>query len=87
MSTTPSASPQPPKRPTAKEMLEHAQTLPYPAKQADMKFQPQTSLAAYRAAGKLEGKVNKDPNPWQNDKKPRRHSLKGSPSSDNTHDN
>ncbi|RZK22158.1 MAG: SDR family oxidoreductase [Hymenobacter sp.] len=57
MSTTQSATPEPPKRPTAKDMLEHAQTLPYPAKQADMKFQPQSSLAAYRAAGKLEGKV------------------------------
>jgi NAD(P)-dependent dehydrogenase (short-subunit alcohol dehydrogenase family) len=38
-------------------MKEHAQKLPYPAKQADMNFQPQSSLAAYRAAGKLEGKV------------------------------
>jgi NAD(P)-dependent dehydrogenase (short-subunit alcohol dehydrogenase family) len=38
-------------------MKEHAQQLPYPAKQADMKLQPQSSLAAYRAAGKLEGKV------------------------------
>jgi NAD(P)-dependent dehydrogenase (short-subunit alcohol dehydrogenase family) len=38
-------------------MMEHAQQLPYPAKQADMKLQPQSSLAAYRAAGKLEGKV------------------------------
>ncbi len=47
----------PPKRPTAKQMKGHAQKLPYPAKQADMKLQPQTSLAAYRAAGKLEGKV------------------------------
>lgn len=41
----------------AKDMKEHAQKLPYPAKQADMKLQPQSSLAAYRAAGKLEGKV------------------------------
>ena len=57
MSTSPSNTPQPPQRPTAKDMLEHAQTLPYPARQADMKFQPQSSLAAYRAAGKLEGKV------------------------------
>lgn len=47
----------PPQRPTAAEMKEHAQKLPYPAKQADMKFQPQSSLDAYRAAGKLEGKV------------------------------
>jgi NAD(P)-dependent dehydrogenase (short-subunit alcohol dehydrogenase family) len=38
-------------------MKQHAQKLPYPAKQADMKLQPQSSLAAYRAAGKLEGKV------------------------------
>lgn len=47
----------PPKRPTAKDMKGHAQKLPYPAKQADMELQPQSSLAAYRAAGKLEGKV------------------------------
>lgn len=47
----------PPKRPTAKDMQGHAQKLPYPAKQADMELQPQSSLAAYRAAGKLEGKV------------------------------
>jgi NAD(P)-dependent dehydrogenase (short-subunit alcohol dehydrogenase family) len=51
------SAPTPPKRPTAAEMKQHAQTLPYPAKQADMKLQPQSSLAAYRAAGKLEGKV------------------------------
>ncbi|MEJ7662229.1 MAG: SDR family oxidoreductase [Hymenobacter sp.] len=38
-------------------MKGHAQKLPYPAKQADMKLQPQTSLAAYQAAGKLVGKV------------------------------
>jgi len=47
----------PPKRPTAKDMQGHAQKLPYPAKQANMELQPQSSLAAYRAAGKLEGKV------------------------------
>lgn len=47
----------PPTRPTAKDMQGHAQKLPYPAKQADMELQPQSSLAAYRAAGKLEGKV------------------------------
>jgi NAD(P)-dependent dehydrogenase (short-subunit alcohol dehydrogenase family) len=41
----------------AADMKQHSQTLPYPAKQADMKLQPQSSLAAYRAAGKLEGKV------------------------------
>jgi NAD(P)-dependent dehydrogenase (short-subunit alcohol dehydrogenase family) len=52
--STPAA---PPKRPTAKDMKGHAEKLPYPAKQADMELQPQTSLAAYRAAGKLEGKV------------------------------
>ncbi len=51
------SAPTPPKRPTAAEMKQHAQTLPYPAKQADMKLQPQSDLAAYRAAGKLEGKV------------------------------
>ena len=34
-----------------------AQKLPYPAKQADMKMQPQSDLTAYRAAGKLLGKV------------------------------
>ena len=50
-------TPAPPKRPTAKDMKAHAQKLPYPAKQADMKLQPQSNLAAYRAAGKLEGKV------------------------------
>jgi len=38
-------------------MKGHAQKLPYPGKQADMKLQPQSNLAAYRAAGKLEGKV------------------------------
>ena len=54
---TPAAPPKPPKRPTAKEMKGHAQKLPYPGKQADMKLQPQTSLAAYQAAGKLVGKV------------------------------
>jgi NAD(P)-dependent dehydrogenase (short-subunit alcohol dehydrogenase family) len=57
MSTKKATAPTPPKRPTAAEMKEHAQQLPYPAKQADMKLQPQSSLAAYRAAGKLEGKV------------------------------
>ena len=52
-----SAAPIPPQRPTAAEMKEHAQQLPYPAKQADMHLQPQSSLVAYRAAGKLAGKV------------------------------
>ena len=49
--------PAPPKRPTAADMKNHVQKLPYPGKQADMKLQPQSSLAAYRAAGKLEDKV------------------------------
>lgn len=53
----PTRKPAPPRRPTAHDMKAHAQKLPYPAKQADMKLQPQSSLAAYRAAGKLEGKV------------------------------
>ena len=57
MPTKKAAAPAPPKRPTAADMKEHAQQLPYPAKQADMKLQPQSNLAAYRAAGKLEGKV------------------------------
>jgi len=47
----------PPKRPTAKDMQAGAEKLPYPARQADMKLQPATSLAAYHAAGKLEGKI------------------------------
>ena len=50
-------SPTPPERPTAKDMAGHAEKLPYPAQQADMELQPQTSLAAYQAAGKLAGKV------------------------------
>ena len=33
-----------------------AQKLPYPARQSDMDLQPQSTLAAYRAAAKLEGK-------------------------------
>lgn len=49
--------PTPPKRPTAEDMEHHRQKLPYPGKQADMELQPQSSLAAYRAAGKLQGKV------------------------------
>ena len=43
-----------PERPTAKDMV--AQTLPYPARQSDMAVAPQTSLANYKAAGKLTGK-------------------------------
>lgn len=50
--------PTPPKpRPTAQDMAGAAQTLPYPARQADMKLAPASDLAAYRAAGKLTGKV------------------------------
>jgi NAD(P)-dependent dehydrogenase (short-subunit alcohol dehydrogenase family) len=55
--THPEAGSTPPKRPMAADMKDHGQKLPYPAKQADMKLQPQSTLAAYRAAGKLEGKV------------------------------
>ena len=43
-----------PERPTAKDMV--GQTLPYPARQSDMAIPPQTSLATYKAAGKLKGK-------------------------------
>ena len=43
-----------PARPMSSEI--EAEQLPYPAKQADMRRQPQTDLAAYRPAGKLEGK-------------------------------
>ncbi|GAB3292403.1 glucose 1-dehydrogenase [Hymenobacter humi] len=46
-----------PSRPTAKDMKAVAEKLPYPARQADMKMQPHSDLAHYRAAGKLEGKV------------------------------
>ena len=51
------APPKAPKRPTAKDMKAAAQKLPYPARQADMKLQPQTDLRAYRAAGKLQDKI------------------------------
>ena len=44
-----------PVRPTSEGM--DGQTLPYPARQSDMNIAPQTSLQAYRAAGKLDGKV------------------------------
>ncbi len=44
-------------RPTAKDMKAAAQKLPYPAKQADMKLQPDSDLANYKAAGKLKDKV------------------------------
>ena len=46
-----------PVRPTAKNMKAAAQKLPYPAAQADMKLQPQSSLRAYRGAGKLQDKI------------------------------
>ena len=45
------------RRPTAKDMKAAAQQLPYPAKQADMRLQPDSDLANYRAAGKLQDKV------------------------------
>ena len=45
------------RRPTAKDMKAAAQKLPYPAKQADMKLQPASDLANYRAAGKLQDKI------------------------------
>lgn len=57
MPTRKTDHPAPPKRPTAADMKNHVEKLPYPGKQADMKLQPQSSLAAYRAAGKLEDKV------------------------------
>ncbi len=50
-------APEPVKRPTAKDMKQHAQTLPYPAKQADMDLQPAMSFSTYRPAGKLQDKV------------------------------
>ena len=51
------AAPAKPERPTAKDMKAAAQKLPYPAKQADMKLQPQSDLASYKAAGKLKDKI------------------------------
>jgi NAD(P)-dependent dehydrogenase (short-subunit alcohol dehydrogenase family) len=51
------AAPVPIEHPTAKDMKKHAQKLPYPAKQSDMKLQPGMSFAAYRAANKLGGKI------------------------------
>jgi NAD(P)-dependent dehydrogenase (short-subunit alcohol dehydrogenase family) len=42
-------------RPTAEQIP--AQTLPYPASQADMVPQPDSDLSNYKPAGKLEGKV------------------------------
>ena len=45
------------RRPTARDMKAAAQKLPYPARQADMRLQPDSDLANYRAAGKLQDKV------------------------------
>ncbi len=45
------------RRPMATDFKEAAQKLPYPAKQADMRLQPDSDLANYRAAGKLQNKV------------------------------
>ncbi len=42
-------------RPTSEEI--EGQKLPYPAKQSDMKQQPDSDLSFYKPAGKLEGKV------------------------------
>ncbi|HEX8425580.1 SDR family oxidoreductase [Hymenobacter sp.] len=50
-------APKPVKRPTAKDMKQHAEKLPYPAKQADMKLQPGMSFSTYRAASKLQDKI------------------------------
>ncbi|OON68382.1 SDR family oxidoreductase [Hymenobacter sp. CRA2] len=38
-------------------MKQHAEKLPYPARQADMKLQPASDLAGYQPAGKLKGKI------------------------------
>jgi NAD(P)-dependent dehydrogenase (short-subunit alcohol dehydrogenase family) len=43
------------KRPMAKEF--EGEKLPYPAKQSEMKRQPDSDLSNYKAAGKLAGKV------------------------------
>ncbi len=43
------------KRPLAKEF--EGEKLPYPAKQSEMKRQPDSDLSNYKSAGKLEGKV------------------------------
>ena len=45
------------RRPTAKDMKAAAQKLPYPAKQSDMRLQPDSDLANYKAAGKLKDKI------------------------------
>ena len=44
-------------RPTAEEMSEFAEKLPYPARQSEMKLQPDSDLSNYRAADKLRGRV------------------------------
>jgi NAD(P)-dependent dehydrogenase (short-subunit alcohol dehydrogenase family) len=44
-----------PQRPTAAEIA--GEQLPYPARQSDMKRQPQTDLTGYKPADKLRGKV------------------------------
>src|SRR5215207_8359643 len=43
------------RRPSAEEM--RAEQLPYPARQADMRQQPDSDLSNYRAAGKLRDRV------------------------------
>ncbi|WP_251047012.1 SDR family oxidoreductase [Hymenobacter sp. ISL-91] len=50
-------APEPVQHPTAKDMAQHAQKLPYPAKQADMELQPGMAFSTYRPAGKLQDKV------------------------------
>ena len=54
---TKASAPKAKRRPTAEDMKAAAQKLPYPAKQADMKLQPDSDLANYKAAGKLKDKV------------------------------
>ena len=44
-------------RTTAEEMSQYAETLKYPASQAEMKLQPDSDLSNYKAAGKLKDKV------------------------------
>ena len=51
------AAPKPVQRPTAQDMKQHAEKLPYPARQADMQLQPGMSFSTYRAAGKLQDKI------------------------------
>ena len=54
---TKASAPKAKRRPTAEDMKAAAQKLPYPAKQADMKLQPDSDLTNYKAAGKLKDKV------------------------------